>query len=915
MRRCLTCYVARRRRIELLRGAGLAVAFAVAWMLTVALVDRLIPLPGFVRLILAIINVGAVVMILFVPLRAMILHGFDWHAAAAQIERRDKRFSGRLETAVSQLLLPVARRGSMPLVDRIVTEADALAREQRIASLVSAWPAGHAWLIALGIAIIGAVLSQLAWFDLPILLRRQITPLAPVSAVTTTRLSVEPGDVSVSQGQSCTIQVRAQRLRTGAPHIRLIGDAGQVSSYTMTSIGDSKFAFTLNGIERDWQYDVSGGDACSETYSIRLLRRPGVTQFRVRYVFPAYMNRQPTTTVNSDGLLEGPVGTQAVIDLMCTEPVASAAIIIGDRAIPARATPQANVYQASITIAHSTPYQVRLTSPRGAHGVVPANTQIRAQPDHPPGIEWTGGIKSIRLDPFDSATFRYRISDDYGVASASVSLSKNDLPPRTFSLAPQPASGSMNLQLWDWDVELGDVMTVSISATDGRGQVGTGESIKIIAAPRSVGIDQQVCAAELDHAARLSEALSDEIAEALRASRQSTAGAGRAGRNAHLARAADLAGRVSAHVLRAIDRNTSRNLDDSLLGMLDRATACRSIASASLAAQKSPAASQRDPLPRADLNARSLRDSLRALAPAERARILRIDLLNLQALIGTNATHPALLPALQSAGHLLDEQIARLGIDPDDDRLLSLLEEKIDVGNAIIESLPPIDWPGEAKRIDAAELSQRLLFASWGEALTMDDNLGRARDLNLAAGAALTWPAAAGPFADALEALEDPNRADRMRGQLRQHAGADPELAAFEAAAIDMKSSSTQPTESPASPLTLSTTTPPPILARLDALGRFRGLPVVGEWVALLDRFARQRGISSQTSREPRDRIRAVPAIARLLDESSGTLADIIGFAVPDKPATSQPVSGQAAASGGYDEPLRIYFQLLGQGK
>src|SRR5438874_4309334 len=99
MRRYLRRFVLRRRGVALLRGLGLAATFAMSWMLAWAVVDRLAPLPGFVRAILFVLNIAVVAALLLRPMRAFLWPRFDWHAAAAQIERRDPRFAGRLETA------------------------------------------------------------------------------------------------------------------------------------------------------------------------------------------------------------------------------------------------------------------------------------------------------------------------------------------------------------------------------------------------------------------------------------------------------------------------------------------------------------------------------------------------------------------------------------------------------------------------------------------------------------------------------------------------------------------------------------------------------------------------------------------------------------------------------------------------
>ena len=281
MRRCLRDFVMRRRRVVVLRRLGIAMTIAMTGMLACALVDRLMPLPGAVRLSLMILVAASVVVLLFHPICVILRRRFDWRAAAAQVERRDPRFAGRLETAVAQLLLPAPMRASRQIVQRIAGEADLLAAQSPSSSLVSIAPALRPWLAVVGLALLGAALARSTWMNLPTLLRRELLPLAKITAVTTTRIDVEPGDIDVAQDQPCTIIATPSDSDRRAPTIRLSSDGREFVTHPMTPLGDDRFSFTLPQIDRDWEYDVSGGDARSEHYTIRVLRRPGVSQVRV----------------------------------------------------------------------------------------------------------------------------------------------------------------------------------------------------------------------------------------------------------------------------------------------------------------------------------------------------------------------------------------------------------------------------------------------------------------------------------------------------------------------------------------------------------------------------------------------------------------------------------------------------------
>ena len=287
-----------------IRRTAVIVVFAVAWSLAWALIDRLFPLPAAARDSASGAGIG-VMVILLLPMVVMVPHRFDLAAAAC-------RSSGAIVISRpardSRLAIAHAAggRGSPPFVDKIVSEASALATTKSAARLVPRQPALKPWASAVVLSITALCFRAAPGLILPTLLRRQFHPFASIAAVTTTHIVVEPGDADVAQEGSITITARATHLGDEPLTIRAEGEGRAFSSQPMTLTGDGRFQFTLSSIDRDWQYDVSGGDALSELYTIRVLRRPAISQFRVQYVYPAYMKRPPATSISSDGALMRP---------------------------------------------------------------------------------------------------------------------------------------------------------------------------------------------------------------------------------------------------------------------------------------------------------------------------------------------------------------------------------------------------------------------------------------------------------------------------------------------------------------------------------------------------------------------------------------------------------------------------------
>ena len=120
-------FIVRSRRLRVIEAAGVAVAFILIWTLAWSLVDRLLPMSSWLRVSLLIIEVVAAMIVLWRPIRRLLSPEMPWHRAAAAIEASDSRFGGGLQTALSQLLMPVGQRGSASLLAHVVEETAAKA--------------------------------------------------------------------------------------------------------------------------------------------------------------------------------------------------------------------------------------------------------------------------------------------------------------------------------------------------------------------------------------------------------------------------------------------------------------------------------------------------------------------------------------------------------------------------------------------------------------------------------------------------------------------------------------------------------------------------------------------------------------------------------------------------------------------
>ena len=419
----LAYYVRLRRRRALLRAVGLAATFFLAWGLGCCMIDRVAWLAPAARLALLAVGALAVVIVVFRPFTYWLSRDVDWRAAAAEIERSDDRFGQRLRTVTSELLAPRRHAGSPEIVDALAIEVGEVLSTKRPHLLLRWRPALVPWLGVLLLSLAAFVLTQLAALGLPQLAARFVMPLRPIPPVTTTRLTLEPISVSVVEGQPLRVTVSAERL-TG-PAVTLHYAAAGSPSWTsipMTPTPTGSFEASVAPVTQDLRYVARGGDGRSEIGHAKVLRKPRMTEMRVRYTYPSYTNRPPLTVSNADGLIEAPAGTEAAITLVASQPLASAMLVVGGQTIETAPADHPRERRATVTVGKDQSYSLSLVSIDGVGGSGPGTMMIRAIPDRPPLVQVLQPPGELRLSPRDILSLPFQAIDDYGITSLTTNV-------------------------------------------------------------------------------------------------------------------------------------------------------------------------------------------------------------------------------------------------------------------------------------------------------------------------------------------------------------------------------------------------------------------------------------------------------------------------------------------------------------
>jgi hypothetical protein len=766
IRRYLSDFVAKSRRIRVVRAGLIALGFVLAWTLLIGLIDRFTALSTWIRAIFLLVEGTGVVAIMTAPIRAALRRRVDWVEASQQIERHNSTLGQRLVTITSQLLAPAGYRGSAQMLDALVGQ---------VSGEISSFRAGHlvGWraiirpaLLALALLALFAALWSFSWLNLPQLIARQIRPLSSISPVSTTQIDVTPTNARVAEHAALPIKAVIHRLGDGsAPTLYVSADDKQWDVTPMTPTIENTYIYTLPSVEQDVQFYIKAGDATTETFWVRVLRRPAVAEFRIRYTYPPYTGRIALSVNNTDGLIEAPQGSDAVVSVVATEPLASAALKIGGKRIQMAATAEPNIRQVSLTISRDERCELEMTSDRGVEWHGPQTMQIRSVPDRPPLVRLLQPATDLRLSPREIVPMAYQALDDYGVAQLSARAQVNANPPIEYSLLtrgdPRRIEGSFDLDLVPLKLKVGDVVSIAVDAIDKAGQKGTSDVRHILISPRSIDVATHQRLAELSQAAEYARDWADELGKAQQSLEQArrpegdrhleqSAALARTGRL--LATAEEAGAMVRQSLLRAIMYSASPTMSDALAVAVD-GTALRLDEAARVDDATAARRAVDDPsvarMVRAAGGARELASQIKQLADGDQAAAVLADRTNLKAAPSTAPTDRAAQERRKQmfdrAAQDMGVALKGLGINPKDGNIDAQLQQRIDAAAHLIAVARPIDLTPVAQRWAAAvrandaqppRLDERLAAASQAEAVRPDAELISARDLQVASRAA-----------------------------------------------------------------------------------------------------------------------------------------------------------------------------------
>ncbi len=440
----------------ILQGAVRWGVLSAGGLLSLLLIDDLLHLPQALRLPLAVVLTGFIVVDFYRKVLVLALRKFSPAQAARWIETH-RGIAGNVLINAYQFEGDQTH-SEWKKYTRPVLDASS--------SILGKIPPQSLWLTArlkkwcAGLIVVAAV-----WTLLLVVFPRYVVtgmeriflPLADVPPVGSWNIEVKPAaDVTLVEGDKLDITVRVKSalgLPGTAPTPELVwqdGSGAMESSSrdaehaAMFATGQpDEFGFSFSAVSQPFTFSVVAGDSRSASVRVNVAPLPQLKGSSFQITPPAYTGLKPYEQPGPPEALQVPEGStvQTVVQLSPDSPrvMWKAGTDEKDGAIGAESMLESDgSWSVTHLVNESAEYQILVELPGPSHTLmspamepeprVLAQGQITAVPDHPPEVDFVTQDRNLAVNPGGTVPVTIRATDDYGVASISLRIASSDDP-------------------------------------------------------------------------------------------------------------------------------------------------------------------------------------------------------------------------------------------------------------------------------------------------------------------------------------------------------------------------------------------------------------------------------------------------------------------------------------------------------
>jgi hypothetical protein len=472
---------------------------AIVWLVTVLVLGTRVQVPAAVALPLVGLS-WLVVLYGAVRFFRPVLRRHNLASAARMVDVALPDTQERLSSAIEIAQEKDARfRGSPELVDCLILQAEHHAECMNPAAVVSGKDVFRWFLGAIALGMIWFLLLVLMTPNVLLGLKRTFNPLSAAAAPAPV-LEVMPGNANLAQGQNLEIklQVHPPGGLSLDSETQEIPRATLIQHFTATSSGAAipdrltdldrtgrrSFRALLDHVEQPFTYRlVTEGTstisaASSESYTVAVQSRPGVSSLQITYSYPAYTHLPPRIDPGREGAIEAIVGTRIHLVLQSTQALKSAKLTIDTpAAIGAEGISPAALYltpdkaaettfTADFPVLKSTQYRIQLLNAEGRDNPDAQARTITARPDALPTIAISAPAATLTVRPDDTVPVRFAAGDDFGISRIEAIVQIDDNLPLHVPIQAPPGGWGTPAEprvQGDWDLVLPEVRKLSPS--------------------------------------------------------------------------------------------------------------------------------------------------------------------------------------------------------------------------------------------------------------------------------------------------------------------------------------------------------------------------------------------------------------------------------------------------------------------
>jgi hypothetical protein len=409
-------------------------------ILALLVLDDLLHLPQALRLPLAVVLVGLIMVELYQRVLRPALRPLS-PARAARLLEMNRGIAGNVLINAYQFERDRPDAGWRKYVGPVLASSS---------SILENIPRQSLWLTApLKKWFWGLVALAIVWTLIVAVFPRYVTtgmeriflPLADIPPVGSWTVELTPSsDVTLVEGDRLDISVRlkSQLSFHAKPPVPVVVwqdeesatdsssiNAGERASMVPTGKPD-EFAFSFNAVSQPFSFRVWADDSRSSSVRVEVSPLPQIKGSSFDITPPTYTGLKPYSQPGPPAALEAPAGSTVKATLELSPESPRVTWRQGKESTPL--AQEKDGWQITRLLHESGDYDLLAALPGQTEPRALARGQLTAVPDHPPEIDFVTQDRNRAVNPGGSLTVTVQATDDYGVASVSLRLAAGDDP-------------------------------------------------------------------------------------------------------------------------------------------------------------------------------------------------------------------------------------------------------------------------------------------------------------------------------------------------------------------------------------------------------------------------------------------------------------------------------------------------------